>query len=325
MRVLADTNILLRLLNPADLRPELAGALKGLHTGEYSGVVAIPSGFAVLTILSPRKSTSQFNPDRLHDLIASGVVRYGIDVSGDTEENAVFNEYPKPPGWEHDLREVCKIRKESHAAAVQRMSAMLAHAETDSSGRITPIDLMQGHGALSQLHAFVGDMDQSIAQAKAAYDIAVRSAPDAVPYLSETLGALYLHKAEMENGVYRNPGESDLFPAVATRKPYAKQDDSRNAIAYFTKYLQAKPGDVGVEWLLNLAYMTVGEYPAKVPAKRSPMPLKDILPLTERRPAVWVHTLQRCGRRRGSQCLLRSWWRHRRRLRQRWAARRRDL
>jgi hypothetical protein len=255
------------LLNPADLRPELAGALKGLHTGEYSGVVAIPSGFAVLTILSPRKSTSQFNPDRIHDLIASGVVRYGIDVSGDTEENAVFNEYPKPPGWEHDLREVCAIRKESHAAAVHRMSAMLAHAETNSSGRITPIDLMQGHGALSQLHAFVGDMDQSIAQAKAAYDIAVRSAPDAVPYLSETLGALYLHKAEMENGVYRNPGESDLFPAVATRKPYAKQDDSRNAIAYFTKYLQAKPGDVGVEWLLNLAYMTVGEYPAKVPAE----------------------------------------------------------
>ena len=254
------------LLDPAQLRPELANALRGLHAGEYSSVVHIPTGFAVLTILPAKKDVEELNPERIHALVASGVVRYGIDVSGDTDENAAFQDYPKPAGWEHDLPGVCRLRKDSHAAAIQRMNAMMTQAVNDSSGRISPMDLMQGHGALSQLNAFVGDMDESIAQATAAYEIAQRSAPNATPYLMETLGALYLHRSEMENGVQRNPGNSDLFPAPEPRKPYLKQQDSRKAIAYFTKYLEAKPDDFEVKWLLNLAYMTVGEYPAKVPA-----------------------------------------------------------
>jgi tetratricopeptide (TPR) repeat protein len=254
-------------LDPSELRPELARALTGLHIGEYSDVVTIPSGFAIVTVLPPKKAEVDLNPERIQALVASGVVRYGIDVSGDKEENAVFQEYPKPAGWEHDLREVCTIRQKSHAGAIERMSAMMAQAQGDSSGRFSPMNFMQGHGALSQLHAFVGDMDESIAQATAAYDIAVRSVPDAVPYLAETVGALYLHRAEMENGIYRQPGTSDLFPPLGPQKPYLKQDDSRKAIAYFTKYLEAKPDDWEVKWLLNLAYMTLGEYPAKVPAQ----------------------------------------------------------
>jgi hypothetical protein len=254
------------MLDPSELRPDLSDALKGLHAGEYSRVVHIPSGFAVLTVLPEKKSVAELNPERLHALVASGVVRYGIDVSGDTDENAVFQDYPKPAGWEHDLREVCSLRKDSHAAAIQRMNAMMAQAQKDSSGRISPIDLMQGHGALSQLNAFAGDMDAAIAHAAAAYDIAQRNAPNAAPYLMETLGALYLHKSEMENGVQRNPGSSDMFPAPQPHQAFANQEDSRKAIAYFTKYLEVKPDDFEVKWLLNLAYMTVGEYPAKVPS-----------------------------------------------------------
>jgi FG-GAP-like repeat/ASPIC and UnbV/PPIC-type PPIASE domain len=253
------------MFDPAQLRPELGGALRGLHLGEYSGIVHIASGFAVLTILPPKRTVAELNPEQLHTLVAAGVVRYGIDVSGDTDENAVFQEYKKPEGWEHDLREVCRIRKDSHAAAIQRMNAMMAQAQGDSSGRISPIDLMQGHGALSQLNAFAGDMDESIAQAAAAYEIAERSAPNAAPYLMETLGALYLHESEMENGVQHNPGSSAVFPSTQPHQAYAKRDDSRKAIEYFTKYLEAKPDDFEVKWLLNLAYMTVGEYPSKVP------------------------------------------------------------
>jgi len=254
------------LIDPEQLRPELASALKGIHPGEYSKVVAIPSGFAVLTILAEKPKVEETNPERLHALVASGVVRYGIDVSGDTDENAVFQQYPKPAGWEHDLHEVCAIRKESHATAIQKMNAMMAQAQSDSSGRFSPMDLIQGHGALSQLDAFVGDMDESIAQATAAYEIAERSAPDAAPYLAETIGALYLHKTELENGIYRNPGSSDLFPSPQPRQPLSKQEDAQKAIAYFNKYLQSKPDDLEVKWLLNLAYMTVGGYPDRVPA-----------------------------------------------------------
>ena len=41
---------------------------------------------------------------------------------------------------------------------------------------------------------------------------------------------------------------------------------SREAIRYFTEYLERHPEDLGIRWLLNLAYMTLGEYPDHVPA-----------------------------------------------------------
>lgn len=42
---------------------------------------------------------------------------------------------------------------------------------------------------------------------------------------------------------------------------------SRLAIQHFTEYLQKFPDDLEVRWLLNLAHMTLGEYPGKVDAK----------------------------------------------------------
>jgi hypothetical protein len=270
-------------LDPSQLRPELRDALHSLKPGQFSEVVAIPSGFAILTIFPPRKQVDDLHPERIKALVASGVVRYGIDVSGNTEENTAFDDYPKPEGWNRDLPEVCSLRKQAHAAALERMDHVMEAAEGGAGwergargggagtppppGAFSPIDKMQAHGVLSELHAFVGDMDEAIAEAKAAYQIAVASAPEAVPYLAETIGALYLHKAEMENGVYRDSGNEDFFPPLsAGTAPFAKPEDSRAAIEYFMLYLHTKPDDLEVRWLLNLAYMTLGEYPAKVPA-----------------------------------------------------------
>ena len=41
---------------------------------------------------------------------------------------------------------------------------------------------------------------------------------------------------------------------------------SREAVRWFTEYLKERPADLGVRWLLNIAYMTLGDYPEKVPA-----------------------------------------------------------
>jgi hypothetical protein len=48
---------------------------------------------------------------------------------------------------------------------------------------------------------------------------------------------------------------------------YSKPEDSRRAVEYFLKYLSGKPDDLEVKWLLNLAYMTLGEYPGGVPKR----------------------------------------------------------
>jgi hypothetical protein len=86
--------------------------------------------------------------------------------------------------------------------------------------------------------------------------------------------AAYLHWAEMENGVYRNSGDMDLFPPVNPKESYEKKDESRLAIQYFTHFLMQYPNDIEVKWLLNYAYSTLGEYPTGVP-KEYLIPLSD--------------------------------------------------
>ncbi len=48
---------------------------------------------------------------------------------------------------------------------------------------------------------------------------------------------------------------------------YDNVADSGKAVEHFLNYLSQKPDDVQTKWLLNLAYMTMGKYPAGVPEK----------------------------------------------------------
>ena len=109
-------------------------------------------------------------------------------------------------------------------------------------------------------------MENAIDQWKAAYELAQTVDSGALPNLEESLGASYLHLSEMENGVYRDNSDLDIFPPLNPHASFAKTDDSKHAIEYFKKYLEQQPGDLEVRWLLNFAYMTLGEYPSGVPA-----------------------------------------------------------
>src|SRR5437868_15046772 len=75
----------------------------------------------------------------------------------------------------------------------------------------------------------------------------------------------------MENGVYRSPGERCIFPPPLNMR-FAKTEDAEQAIAHLLKYLALKPSMIDAEWLLNLAYMSVGKYPGSVPKA-------DLIPL----------------------------------------------
>src|SRR5262249_33761881 len=129
-----------------------------------------------------------------------------------------------------------------------------------------PQSVGEVHFALAQLLAYQGKMAPAIQQWQKAYELARTNAPQMVPELEEVLGTAYLHKSEMENDVYHSPGDRCLFPP---RKPvrYLHTGDSLQAITYLTRFLEKKPDSYEARWLLNLAYMTLGKYPAGVPAK----------------------------------------------------------
>jgi hypothetical protein len=77
-------------------------------------------------------------------------------------------------------------------------------------------------------------------------------------------GIAGLRRGEDENCIECRGEGACVFPIRPTAI-HANPTGSRLAIRHFTEYLELFPDDVGVRWLLNLAYMTLGEHPAQVP------------------------------------------------------------
>jgi hypothetical protein len=89
-----------------------------------------------------------------------------------------------------------------------------------------------------------------------------------IPKLAFQLGEAYLRHAETQNCCRQYTPESCVFP-IAGAGIHQQQEPSRRAIEFFTQTLQSTPRSSPVHlsalWLLNIAYMTVGEYPGGVP------------------------------------------------------------
>ncbi len=247
------------------LAPSLLSAAKELKAGEFTQVIQVPAGYAVLTVFAHSPRMEDLDGERIKALALKGAVRDTIDISGMAQADAAFQIYAKPEGWQKNLSEVCSIRRDSYASAVNRIEQVLPQADADPASQAEPRKLVQGHATLAQLYTYMGEMEKAAAEWQKASKIAEAGVPEALPYLEEALGVSYLHSAEMENGAYRSPGEFGLFPPPAGTH-FDKQANARRAIQYFTKYLQQQPENVEVRWLLNVAYTTVGGYPAEVPA-----------------------------------------------------------
>ena len=104
---------------------------------------------------------------------------------------------------------------------------------------------------------------------------AIRENPGAPPdlraNLEAMLGVIHLRRGETENCLDCRGPSSCIFP-IAADAIHTTPSGSRAAIGHFTAYLRQRPEDLGVRWLLNVAAMTLGEYPEGVaPEWRSPV------------------------------------------------------
>jgi tetratricopeptide (TPR) repeat protein len=255
-------------VDPATLRPELRDALQGLRPGELSRVVKLPSGYAILEVLRQADPAARdsASPARQGALAASGSVRYAPEVDGLQEAWASLAGIPKPDGWEQDPQSICEVHSRLYTSLMDWLNRVLEAADESAheSKEGNPLDRVQLHVAKGQLHAYKGEMAKAIEQWETAYRIASADAPQALPTLEESLGILHLHASEMENDVYRNPGERCLFPMSPAMR-YKDTADSEKAVQHFLKYLLRQPDSIEVKWLLNLAEMTLGNYPDRVP------------------------------------------------------------
>ena len=254
-------------IDPATLRPELREALNGMGPGQITGIIKLSSGFAIVKVLLPSESPDIKNASPVRNLpaAATGIIRYAPNVGGKNEADLAFRSLPKPDGWNQDLRGLCEIRKKSLSTMIDRLeNNEFLDTKLQSPG--SALDRIEEYYGLANLYAYQGAMDKAVAQWESAYRIATTQLPGAMPELEEVLGIAYLHKSEMENDVYRHPGDRCIFPLRPGAR-YEKTGDSQKAIEYFLKYLDRKPDVLDVRWLLNLSYMTLGGYPGQVPQK----------------------------------------------------------
>src|SRR5262249_20076536 len=92
--------------------------------------------------------------------------------------------------------------------------------------------------------------------------ITLRKGPDPALFY---LGLSCMRWGENQNCVSRHTSDSCLFP-IAGNGIHTQQEGSWSAIKWLTECLESSP-DLSAAWLLNIAYVTVGEYADKVPQR----------------------------------------------------------
>ena len=258
-------------IDPNSLRPELRDALRGVEPGQLSKIVRISSGYAVLEVLTETEAADLGTADRaLQAAIGSeGSVRIAPLVGGQDEALSLLVQRTLPEGWGQDLHAVCEDFRQSPLKLLKQLDALAdpANKESPLLARTTKrLDVMNFYVSRGQIYAYQGEMAKAVEQWEIAYRIASADVPNAMPLMEEVLGVGYLHKSEMDNDVYRNPGDRCIFPMRPDLR-YAQTASAGKAIQYFTKYLERKPDDLEVKWLLNLTYMYMGNHPSGVPPK----------------------------------------------------------
>jgi len=254
-----------------DLRGELRTALEGLRSGELSGVVRVPTGFAILKIVPSEEASAggQSSTDSgimgsgfANALSASGGVKYVFDISGYIETVLSLRQVRGRTDADENLPTLCELRTQLLTSAQGLVAKTLAG--TGGSTATTPIDLAVTYFLKGQLHAYEGKMKEAIEAFEQGRRIAVSDANDLLPQMEQALGVAHLHKAEMENGFFHAPGERCLLSDHLTGQ-LGNNADVAKAIEYFTSYLKGNPDELEVRWLLNVAHMFQGTYPDKVP------------------------------------------------------------
>ena len=258
----------------SDLRPEIQEALKGLAAGQVSGVVQTSDGYMILKVLKEESERAEIEsaqraPER----------RLTTDISGGGVVTDLFDRTQKPVGWEQDLQTICAIK----IMAIR-------------NGLIQSKD----NNTLAQLWVYQGELGRAVKYFQAVYEQAVvRGDKQVLLELEEKLGIARLRLAEVENLVPSAHAKTCMFPMLGGAQP-EQMANWEAAIRHFLKFLEQKPEDLEVRWLLNLASMALGRYPDAVP-KQYRIPLapfeskEDVGRFVDVAPLVGADTFNTAG------------------------------
>jgi hypothetical protein len=84
--------------------------------------------------------------------------------------------------------------------------------------------------------------------------------------LHENLAVAYLRLGEQDNCLDMHGQRSCIFP-IRDSGVHTNTRGAQGAVREYSALLESRPGDDLSRWLLNVAYMQLGQYPAQVPKK----------------------------------------------------------
>jgi hypothetical protein len=166
------------------------------------------------------------------------------------------------PRWARDasLEEISGIWRRLGYRDIEELDGYLGDCKLPHLQKVT--FLM----AKAMLLNFIGDPNRAYEVFKLARSSAEESNDTAQEFLYTVIyfqGVSALRIGETDNCVMCR-GECSCILPIAPAAVHTNPTGSRLAIGHFTEYLEQFPDDLEVHWLLNLAHMTLGEYPQKV-------------------------------------------------------------
>ena len=166
---------------------------------------------------------------------------------------------PWPPSA--SLEEIMAIWKNPGSRINQKVKQALEGSNGRTLEQKLPLILMR-----SQLFNYEGEPAKGYEELKAARAQLEGKEAESTRWLYSIIycqGVSALRQGENENCIMCR-GESSCILPIAPSAVHTNPAGSRLAITHFTEYLKRFPEDLEVRWLLNLAHMTLGEYPEKV-------------------------------------------------------------
>lgn len=94
----------------------------------------------------------------------------------------------------------------------------------------------------------------------------VRAKAELIYYLKKQLAIAYMRKAEQDNCIANHNEESCIIP-ISPKAQHTLQEGARKSIELLNELLVLNPNDLDCQYLLNIASMTLGQYPEKVPVQ----------------------------------------------------------
>ena len=122
------------------------------------------------------------------------------------------------------------------------------------------------HFQIGTLLTYEGQFDEGTASIEKALAVGKSAGMPALDQatMMAYLGIVAFRRGEVDNCIHCVGPSSCIFP-IAREAVHTRPAGSRQAIEHLIAYLKLRPDDLRVSWMLNIAYMTLGEYPEKVP------------------------------------------------------------